>query len=638
MRIQNNIIADNSHRQLNFNTSNTGKNVEKLSSGLRVNRAADDAAGLAISEKMRTQIRGLNRASLNIQDGISLLQVGDGAMQFLHNIMQRLRELSVQSANDTNQELDRNAIQLEFGQLITEINDVVSTTNFNGRFLFNGDIGASYEYNLGQKTVPYTTSIPAGGDFTTPLPVPGWNANSLGFGRFAIPATVTSSIFNGAPFPTTGLFAMQLVTPANGTFNVIADFATDNITTITEFEDFFTNQFNLLSRAETGEDIVDRVRFDPSFPGLVFDFPKDGNTLTGVMGRPSTPGMPAFETMPWAFFGIGSGSGTFATEMRETLNGNASNAPWTTSNIKTNRSDLEGTINASTVFANTAILGIAAAPFPDPAGLEVGVYPSVTITVDGTPSTLNLVPGNYTDIESFVDANRRAFETAMPRGFNLDIDESGRLLITTTSKDGTTPPVTITTNPGTLRAALGFGTLGDVSTEQDPGKSLWIQSGANEGDGIRIGIPRLCTRSLGLSIRRPEDTRDPADGGSEHINSLGAGGYAEIANVAGDPMEYSLDVTSHEKAGAAITVLSNAINIISIERAQIGAQQNRLEYAMAGVDNTSENLQAAESRIRDADMAYEMTVLVKNQILTQASTAMLAQSNTLPQGVLQLLG
>jgi len=138
MRIQNNITAQNSHRQYGLNNINIGKNVEKLSSGYRVNRAADDAAGLAISEKMRTQIRGLNMASRNSQDGISLVQTAEGAMQAAHDIMQRMRELAVQSANGTNDdEVDRNALNLEFSQLNNELSQIESTIKFNDMTVFN---------------------------------------------------------------------------------------------------------------------------------------------------------------------------------------------------------------------------------------------------------------------------------------------------------------------------------------------------------------------------------------------------------------------------------------------------------------------------------------------------------------------
>jgi len=140
MRINNNITAINSHRQYGINNSSIGKNVEKLSSGFRVNRAGDDAAGLAISEKMRTQIRGLNMASKNSQDGISLVQTAEGALQTAHNIMQRMRELAVQSRNGTNDTtVDRAALDLEFQQLDLELDQITSTVKFNDMTVFSSE-------------------------------------------------------------------------------------------------------------------------------------------------------------------------------------------------------------------------------------------------------------------------------------------------------------------------------------------------------------------------------------------------------------------------------------------------------------------------------------------------------------------
>jgi len=138
MRIQNNITAINSHRQYGINNYKIGKNVEKLSSGFRINRAGDDAAGLAISEKMRSQIRGLNMASKNSQDAISLVQVAEGGMQTIQDILQRMRELAVQSASDTNTSLDRGALQKEVNALVDEIDDIAKTTEFNTMKLLDG--------------------------------------------------------------------------------------------------------------------------------------------------------------------------------------------------------------------------------------------------------------------------------------------------------------------------------------------------------------------------------------------------------------------------------------------------------------------------------------------------------------------
>ncbi|SEU14193.1 flagellin [Paenibacillus sp. NFR01] len=143
MIINHNITALNTSRQLNNNTNAQSKNIEKLSSGLRINRAGDDAAGLAISEKMRAQIRGLDQASRNAQDGISLIQTAEGALSETHSILQRMRELSVQSANDTNTSTDRGEIQKEMNQLTSEINRIGNTTEFNNQKLLNGGKSAT---------------------------------------------------------------------------------------------------------------------------------------------------------------------------------------------------------------------------------------------------------------------------------------------------------------------------------------------------------------------------------------------------------------------------------------------------------------------------------------------------------------
>jgi len=138
MRIQHNLMSMNTHRQLGINQSSQAKSTEKLSSGYRINRAGDDAAGLSISEKMRAQIRGLDRASANAQDGISLIQAAEGALQESHSILQRMRELAVQGANDVNGELDRQAIVDEVNQLGVELDRIASTTNFNGKYILSG--------------------------------------------------------------------------------------------------------------------------------------------------------------------------------------------------------------------------------------------------------------------------------------------------------------------------------------------------------------------------------------------------------------------------------------------------------------------------------------------------------------------
>ena len=141
MRINHNITALNAYRQLSVNNIGVNKSLEKLSSGMRINRAGDDAAGLAISEKMRGQIRGLNQAVRNAQDAISMIQTAEGALNEVHSILQRMRELAIQAGNDTNTDSDRAEIQKEINQLTSEINRIANTTEFNTQKLLNATSG-----------------------------------------------------------------------------------------------------------------------------------------------------------------------------------------------------------------------------------------------------------------------------------------------------------------------------------------------------------------------------------------------------------------------------------------------------------------------------------------------------------------
>jgi len=183
--------AMNAHRQMGVNNTNNGKAIEKLSSGLRINRAGDDAAGLSISEKMRGQIRGLDQASRNSQDGISLIQTAEGATNETHNILQRMRELAVQSSNGTNITEDRDQIQKEFTQLTSEINRIASQTMFNKQNLLNA----------ASNSVNFQVGANAGQTITVTLK--DMSVNAIGIGAVSavatVPATSTTSAIPGRP-------------------------------------------------------------------------------------------------------------------------------------------------------------------------------------------------------------------------------------------------------------------------------------------------------------------------------------------------------------------------------------------------------------------------------------------------------
>ena len=375
MRINNNIMAMNTHRQYSMNNDKMAAATKKLSSGYRINSAGDDAAGLAISEKMRAQIRGLQMASKNSEDAISLVQTAEGALQESESILQRMRELAVQSASDTNEEtIDRGALDKEFKELINELDDIASDTAFNDMKLLDGSFGS----------------------------------------------TVTID-------PDVGNSSIQV-----GLFGV-TDIKIEGFAAVTDQEVTFA------ANATSGYDVV-----------LV----GEGVTLQGV-------------------------------------------------------ADADG---------------------PNTISLDFGEGRKITLELAASYSAADLV------------------------GQNLEFD-----------------------------VAAGSGT---------------IQTGANKGEILEIQIGDMKASTLG---------------------------------VAGE------DVLNRTNASDALDVLDTAINTVSTQRAQLGAYQNRLDHKINNLDTTTENLSAAESRIRDIDMASEMTQFTQTSILVQAATSMLAQANSAPQNVLSLL-
>ncbi|KZN98010.1 MULTISPECIES: flagellin Hag [Aeribacillus] len=184
MRINHNISALNTYRQLSFNNTQTAKNLEKLSSGYRINRAGDDAAGLAISEKMRGQIRGLEMAQKNAQDGISLIQTAEGALTETHAILQRMRELAVQAANDTNVSADRTAIQDEIDALVSEINRIAGNTEFNTQNLLDGTFSGK-KFHIGANSGQSIT-----------VTIGTMNANALGTTSLKIASVKVDTVTN----------------------------------------------------------------------------------------------------------------------------------------------------------------------------------------------------------------------------------------------------------------------------------------------------------------------------------------------------------------------------------------------------------------------------------------------------------
>lgn len=434
MIINHNITALNTHNKLSSATAAQGKSMEKLASGLRINKAGDDAAGLAISEKMRSQVRGLDQASRNAQDGISMIQTAEGALNETHDILQRMRELSVQASNDTNNADDRTEIQKEMNQLTSEVSRIGNNTEFNTQKLLNGN-------KVGGSVPAGTTTIPEVKAATT-------------IGGLALTSKLTGTAGNAQSFE---------VVQGTGTSTAASVSYASNKLTIT----------------------------------------------------------------------IGTDSGGLSTPLTETA--------------------LKGLIEGN---------GTANAAF----------------TV-GTGSASNVA----------VTAN-----TTLTGGANT-------ATVPTPAKDG----------------------------------AASLQIGANQSQQFTVTINDMRASALGIAgtAAGAAAGKDGGVTGASFVATSAANTLSDVSTAG----ETALDISDATKASAATKVLDQAIKNVSSERSRLGAYQNRLEHTTNNLKTSSENLTAAESRIRDVDMAKEMMNQTKNSILGQAAQAMLAQSNQTPQGVLQLL-
>ncbi len=491
MIIQHNIAALNSYRQLSTNNSAISKNLEKLSSGYKINRAGDDAAGLAISEKMRAQITGLEKAQDNANDGISLVQTAEGALTEVHDMLNRMVELATQSANGTyDNETDRANLQKEVDSLKDEIDRISKSTNFNGINLLDGSLAGSDP----SKAPVVTTKI----------------------------ATATNLVMSQAA-ATAGKYVDATAAPTGnaGKQNYVVSYqdkdGNTKSVTVEYTEDAST-------AATSASSIVSALQGNDEINAL-FDISKDGSDNIVLTAK---------ET------------GSKAAKVTAMGKKGATAKP-------------TGTGSTTAVDAGVSF-GTGTMAVGD------------SITVDGKTYTI----ADATDAE----AGKFANETDLITQLNKD----GYILVDSTGASQTDE--------------LQNNTLVKDPTAENKGLTLQIGDTADDYNKITVNVGSMDTRSLGI------------DG---------------------------IDISTAEGASEAIDKIKAAINSVSSTRGDLGAIQNRLEHTINNLGVTTENITSAESRIRDTDMAEEMMAYTKNNILVQASQAMLAQANTLPQGVLQLL-
>ncbi len=584
MIINHNITALNTHNKLSSASAAQSKSMEKLASGLRINRAGDDAAGLAISEKMRAQVRGLDQASRNSQDGISMIQTAEGALNETHDILQRMRELATQAANDTNVGVDRGEIQKEINQLSSEINRVGNTTEFNTQSLLKGDGKANLSLTKvvsdGSLTSGATTHVQATQTTTIGTPAGAGDSATFTLNGQSLKVNFTASGSNGGAandskgYNVTSNSASAAI-DATSTANTTAAGIRDALQKVIDSNETLKGNY-----------VVSGSNADVTITAVA---KAAGGEMFGATGNIAA----ATESGAIAFTGT-SGAASVGT------------TSYTQASKAINLNSLEVT-DAATTDANIKAL----------------VGKGFTVN-DQQIEFYDATAGSYKGSGIGVAINT-ALETA---AFGSKGDALAKAVADTVASkiDG----VTLTAATGTLTVTASSKFLGEAGNAievkdggiQEDFKATF-QVGANKNQSFSIDIKDMRASALGI-------TGKAGDAGFTAAGSV-TDGTSSVAKEAG------LDVSNHENASAAVKVINDAIEKVSSERSKLGAFQNRLEHTINNLKTSSENLTAAESRVRDVDMAKEMMSQTKNSILAQAAQAMLAQSNQTPQGVLQLL-
>lgn len=670
MIIQHNLAAIFTQRQLGITEKGKADAANRLASGYKVNKAADNAAGLSISEKMRGQIRGLERASKNIQDGISYVQVADGAMNEVHSIMQRIRELAVQAANDTYVDVDREATDAEVQQLKEQIDCILEQTEFNTRPIW--DVNTEERTLLGtEKRTAVTMAAGSNRSYTTNLT--NDNKYLIADGYYTVHASE-----KGMQLTWTDYYGDTHKVPANVSGE--EQYVPLPQPNAEEHPDFPGERFLPQKYTVNFTDYM-----SPADKSLGIQLPMsfniaDGCTLSDVIASldgtrfyQSTPTSFAIETGGSTASGISLHSGYFNDydKMLALDSLDSDSGSNVLSGVDFSRVDdafLEATSAANVTKPDfDTMTGIWSMTFENPN------YPGVTFTAVSDNSVSfscnSREPehkGTWWDEGRYDDGRKYTYgmgysvsegstlasiEEALTGSLNLitgDTDNSGnghtgeiqvRFQLTADQPIYITKPdgskVDVGTNIGYFYMDISVEPNDTVNDLVDRIKTLDyidIKSMGAEPDGYTyFNGPK--EKSFDAPLWKAVNKMNVQAGANERQNILLA--YEALRT-------YSMGMTNTNvltrlDAGSAITEVDEAMEILSQQRSYFGAIQNRLEHAQLNADNTGENLQASESRIRDADIPEEMVELSKLTILEQAAQAVMAQENKATEGVLKLL-
>jgi flagellin len=782
MRVYHNIPALFAYNALNSTNESLQKSINKLSTGLRINGAADDAAGLAISEKMRAQINGLDMAVRNSQDGISMIQTAEGALNETHSILQRMRELSVQAANDTLTNQDRKYIQDEVDQLTQEIDRISTTTQFNKKKLLDGSASALWSSDtldteayirgslrtidqFGQKDAAegnYTIRISANPGqaeiqksdiFTIKHENVAMNVGlntELGFERVSID-NLPAGDYKMTVTTATGVIATASQSYNFGTIGAGTGYAAAAAGASILFEVLSVNTASntVVVRAESyvmsaGGTVVNYVDENltlttatkASYTGLGFEMAGSATSVGG--GALAIDDISQFSVGGrYVMHLAGSGAGgTGAINVSATINSSwAAEGNWSTATLTYSRGfavDLNAMENKDvhfrTFYLNTQNGQVYQSDTRITFSSGITGYASFGATAVGATFTAAYVgqtaEGDVSlrDLDKFWDANGR-FLLEDPQNITITQGDGKRTSITLNSTDtldgvakkfndaiafglgqskyvGADADMFVSfvgeddvtaSSPESVQGTMvirsavsgSAGTLA-FAGDEDVIKALSLnviqKSSENEfrvtvqdaHNGNTVASAVKITGNMlrgvvhenvdvkfnamaninvewsdaakGFMLTRDtevyETTLHLADNST--VFQIGANEKEDMGIAMGDMGAGALGVnaivvTDRESAARSITVIDNAIDRVSTQRSALGAYQNRLEHTISNLTTAGENLSAAESRIRDLDMAKEMMNFTKLNILSQAGTSMLAQANQLPQNVLSLL-
>lgn len=597
--INTNISSLNAQRNLNTSQSALATSLQRLSSGLRINSARDDAAGMAISSRMTSQINGNNQASRNANDGISLAQTAEGDLAQIGTNLQRMRDLAVQSANATNSASDRAALQSEVASLAAEIDRVSQNSSFNGVKLLDGsfvsqnfqvgagasaadqiainaissarttELGAAGTTNYAANvTGTNTTAALAAGDLTLNGIQVGASVNQTGAGQTASSAFAIATAINAVQ-ASTGVTATAGVTSAVGL-------------TATAFTSIAANSFSV-----NGVN-VGAVAAGTNQAGQA------ANVAAAINAISAQTGVTASVT--------GSSSLITGQVSLSAVDGRNINLTATTLNVA-------GVITPYASTNMVAQTGFAAT-------LSDTVTAAAAVTAASTSVTVNGVAVTGAS-SATVLGTAQNFVAAFNNKAGLSANATTLAGITaSTNVDGV---ITLTSSGTATSPAAGM----NVSAAS--GGFVSTQFGLYNSQHGAVGLSSTSSSGILLSGAKV------ANGGFTSAATAATTTSSNMASVA------TVNVSTAAGALAALSAIDGAITQVNTSRASLGAYQNRFGSVVTSLQTTSENLTASRSRIMDTDFAQETSQLTRNQILQQAGTAMLAQANQLPQNVLTLL-